>query len=288
MSECTKKFVLLGAHMSISQGLDKSLYTGARIGCTTIQIFTHSNRQWTIKDITDERINQFKKAKKDTQIYEIVVHSSYLINLGSKSYETVEKSIDALKKELDHCRKLGISYLVLHPGSGHKDPYECCTQIAENINKVFSESNSETLLLLENMAGQGTSVGYTFDQLAYIISHVKEPNRLGICFDTCHAFAAGYDFSTPELYNKMWKEFDEKIGIDKLKVIHMNNSKKPCGSKVDRHDHIKDGLMPLKSFELIMNDPRFKNIPKILETPKEKDLKEDVENINTLLDLRKC
>lgn len=284
--------LLLGSHMSIAGGLEKSLYRGASIGCTAIQIFTHSNRQWKINDITIEQINQFEQAKKSTNIYHIVVHASYLINLGSQSPETVQKSLYTLDQELKRCDQLGIPYLVLHPGSGlgNKDTIECCNQLIANLNLLFEKATYKVMLLLENMAGQGSCVGACFEQLAYIINHVNinnTKNNIGVCLDTCHAYAAGYEFSTEETYKKMWAEFDHYIGIDKLKVIHINDSKKPLGSRVDRHANIGQGMIGLSAFELIMNDPQLIAIPKILETPKNENLHEDTINMEVLKKLIK-
>ncbi len=260
------KTTLLGAHMSIAGGIEQSLYRGSSIGCTAIQIFTHSNRQWSIKNLTTEDQTKFIKAKEKTDINSIVVHASYLINLATKNPETLEKSIITLEQELIRCDFLGIEYLVLHPGSSEKEN-EALDQIAENINKVLNKKEYKCTILLEIMAGQGNSVAYTFEQLKQISSQIKDSKRIGFCFDTCHAWASGYNFSTPEDYKKMWQKFDSILGIENLRAIHLNDSKKECGSRIDRHEDIGKGKIGIEAFKLIMNDQRFVNIPKILETP---------------------
>lgn len=264
--------LLLGAHMSIAGGIYKALQRGASIDCTAIQIFTHSNRSWSLKQLTEEDKKNFASAKKETHISSVIVHASYLINLASKTIDTVKKSIEMLEQELIRCDFLGIKYLVLHPGSGNKNEKEALNQVIKGINKIFDKKNSEAILLLENMAGQGSSITYKFEQLAYLKSGINNNKRIGFCFDTCHAWAAGYDFSNKTKYKNMWEEFDKILDINNLKAIHMNDSKKGCGSKIDRHANIGKGTIGLDAFKLFMNDERFSNVPKILETP-DKDLK---------------
>lgn len=281
-----KSQLLLGAHMSIAGGLDQALLRGASIGCTAIQIFTHSNRQWAVKKLTQENIDAFINTQKQTGITHVVVHASYLINLGSKSAITVKKSVQTLQEELTRCNELGIPYLVLHPGSGLTPAQDCIKQIAQYIDEILDNVSGSSMILIENMAGQGSSVGYTFEQLASCRSLVKNKKRVGFCFDTCHGWTSGYDFSTEKNYQKMWEDFDSIIGLSHLKAMHMNDSKKPVGSRVDRHEHIGKGTMGLEPFKLLMNDERFFDIPKILETPKaETDLKHDEQNMETLKNL---
>lgn len=284
-----KNTVLLGAHMSIAGGFYKALERGVSIGCNTIQIFSHSNRQWKINDITQEQSDKFKQVKKQLNLKHIVVHSSYLVNLGSTTEETVNKSIETLKKELTQCKQLEIPYLVVHTGSGYKDnPKIGLDQIIKNINLVLNLSdNKETIVLFENMAGQGASLGSSLEQLSYIFKNIEKSNknRVGICFDTCHAWAAGYDFSEKSKYQNFWKEFDQKIGLEKLKVIHLNNSKTKLNSRVDRHAKINEGTMPIKTFSLIMNDCNLKDIPKVLEVPVEsyKEYEAEIEKLKNLI-----
>lgn len=274
--------LLYGAHMSIAGGLDKAIITGQSIGCTSIQLFTKNNRQWTTAELTEQEITTFKKAVQNSTIDPIVAHTSYLINIGSPKKDIEKKSIESLIMEMDRCNKLSISYLVLHPGAYlDTDEQSCLERIIENINGILESHSDHTMLLLELMSGQGSTVCYTFEQLAYIYKHVTNKKRVGICFDTAHAWAAGYDFSTPHKYATMWQQFDDIVGIENLKVIHMNDSKTSWQSYVDRHETIGKGTMGIETFKLLMNDERFFSIPKILETPKE-TLDDDVYNMNIL------
>ena len=265
-----KHSLLLGAHMSISGGLEKSIERGESINCTAIQIFTKSNRQWTAKKLTDDSRSLFKERVKDSFIRSIIVHATYLINLGSPDIQTNKKSVTAVCEELKRCEQLDIPYLVLHPGSHLKSGEKTCLEkISDALNTIFEKTPGKTMILLENMAGQGSQVCYSFEQLAYIRSRSAYKKRLGICFDTCHAFAAGYDFRTQGSYTKIWKQFDTIIGLENLKAIHINDSKKELGSKIDRHEEIGKGKIGLEAFRLLFNDKRFFDIPKILETPKD-------------------
>jgi len=281
-----KTRLLLGAHMSIAGGLEKAIERGDSIGCTAIQLFTKSNRQWHAKKITDEECELFKKTWKDAQhIQDIVAHCSYLINIGAMSKEVEKKSVKSLVLELDRCERLGIPYLVLHPGSytGGEEGL-CLEQIAANINITLEEVSGKSEILIETMAGQGKTVGYSFEQIAAIRKMVHNKHRVGVCVDTCHIFAAGYEFSTPSSYKNMWQQFDKVIGMRHLKAIHMNDSEKGLGSRVDRHADIGKGKIGLEPFRLIMNDPALYDIPKILETPK-KELADDVRNLKVLEEL---
>lgn len=263
-----QRSLLLGAHMSIEGGFDQAIKRGESIECTTIQIFTKSNRQWHAPTITDEQAQSFKQAHQNSSIGPLVAHGTYLINIGSADKELSSKSTHAVITELERCHKLGIHYLVLHPGSSvNSTQEECLERISDNLNYIFSKSTSNTMLLLENMAGQGSVVCYTFEQLKTIYDRLKFKSRVGYCFDTCHAFAAGYDFTTSASYETMWQKFDAILGIKNLKVIHINDSKKELGSRVDRHEEIGKGQLGLEAFSLLFNDERFFDIPKILETP---------------------
>jgi deoxyribonuclease-4 len=274
--------ILFGAHMSISEGIYKSIERGESIGCTAIQIFTKSNRQWYAKPLDQEDINAFQNAWKKSSIKSIIAHASYLINIGSPNNELAKKSVAALIEELNRCNMLSIPYLVLHPGSHSKTDIESCLQrISDNIDKALEKSDGKTHILLETMAGQGDSVGNTFEQLATIIKHSHHKSKLGVCLDTCHIFAAGYDFRTKEAYNALWNLFDQTIGLEKLHAIHCNDSKTELNSRVDRHTDIGKGKIGLHAFELLFNDHRFAHIPKILETPKE-SLSDDLRNMKTI------
>ncbi len=279
-----KHSFLYGAHMSIAGEPANAIERGQSIGCTAIQIFTKSNRQWHAKPITDTEADNFKQNWKDSSITSIIAHASYLINIGSPNAEIEHKSVHALGMEMERCTQLGIPYLVLHPGShSNSDAEECLKRISKNLDNLC-ESHPDCTILLETMAGQGTNIGNSFEQLASILKHSKHKNRLGVCLDTCHVFTAGYDLRDEKSYHLMWEQFDKIIGINKLKAIHVNDSKKELGSAVDRHTDIGKGKIGLKAFELLCNDPKLFDIPKILETPKD-DLDDDKRNMDILLSL---
>jgi deoxyribonuclease IV len=280
-----ERTLLLGAHMSISGGLHLAITRAESIECTAIQIFTKSNRQWHAKPLAQQDIDLFTKAWKESPLVKsIVVHASYLINIGSANKELEKKSLHALDIEFKRCAALGIPYLVLHPGSyTQQDEQSCILQISKNID-ILLENNPDGMLLLETMAGQGSQVGYTFEQLAEIIKHSHHKKRLGVCIDTCHLFAAGYDFSSEKGYHDVWHQIDKVIGREKIKAIHLNDSHKDLGSHVDRHADIGKGKIGLKGFELLLNDPHLFDIPKILETPRA-DLADYRRNMDVLTDL---
>lgn len=280
---------MFGAHMSISGGFDKALERGEKINCHTIQIFTKNNNQWKAKEITDKELNKFHSLYDTLHISPVVAHDSYLINLASPDPELHRKSMEAFFHEMERCEKLRIPYLVFHPGahtgSGEKTGLK---KIVQSINLLLKRAKGfKVLLLLETTAGQGTSLGYKFEHLAEIIKMVRQKKSIGICLDTCHIFAAGYDITTRKGYKKTFESFNKLIGIEKLKVIHINDSKKELGSRIDRHEHIGKGYLGLEPFRFLVNDKRFTSIPKILETPKGSDLKEDVGNLRVLKGLIK-
>ncbi|MCK4517929.1 deoxyribonuclease IV [Candidatus Babeliales bacterium] len=268
MKKQPNKSILLGAHMSISGGLHKAIERAESINCTTMQIFTKNNKSWLGRKISNEEANQFKQALKKSSLKKIMGHTSYLINIGSANKEVEKKSIAALKHELGRCEQLDIPYLILHPGS-HLGAGEdkCIKQICKNLNIVLAHATGKTIILLETMAGQGTNVGYKFEHLRQIYDGCNHKKFLGVCFDTCHVFVAGYDLTSPESYKKTWAKFAKIIGMRKLKAIHLNDSKTELGSRKDRHENIGKGKIPKKTFELIMNDKRLSGIPKVLETP---------------------
>jgi deoxyribonuclease-4 len=275
---------LVGAHMSIAGGLYKSVDRAEAVGATAMQIFTKSNQQWAAKKIMADDAAAFKQRLNDSTVKKVNVHASYLINIGSADDALRAKSMHALIDELERCDLLGIDLLVLHPGAAVGGPKEECIKlIAQSINELFERYEGKADLVLENTAGQGTVVGCTLEQLAAIYKNIAEKKRVGFCIDTCHAFAAGYDLSNGTGYEQFWQEFDRLVGIEKLRVIHCNDSKKECGSRVDRHENIGDGKIGIKSFTLLMNDPRFAKIAKICETPKGEDEQvNDARNIETL------
>jgi len=282
-----KQTFLLGAHMSIAGGIEKSIERAASINCTCMQIFTKSNRQWYAKPLDNESIKAFKHTTKNNpSIKAIAVHASYLINIASLDTELNKKSLQALDIEFKRCQALEIPYLILHPGScGNTNKKQCINAIAHAINTVLKNNPGKSMILLENMGGQGSVIGSTFEELAEIYKAVDDKKRIGFCFDTCHAFVAGYDFRDKKNYENLWLQFDKILGLENLKAFHINDSKKELGSNADRHEAIGKGKIGLEAFRLLVNDERFFDVPKILETPKEKDLEDDIKNINTLKSL---
>lgn len=274
--------------MSIAGGYEQAIIKGESIGCTAIQIFTKSSRQWKAKPISKEQALLFKKTLEESScVKSVMAHASYLINIGSADKALAKKSVLALIEELQRCQDLGIPFLVLHPGAAVKSSLEeSLNLVSEYLNYAFEQDTGNTMILLENTAGQGSSVGSTFEQLRVIHDGVKNKKRIGFCFDTCHAFAAGYDFSTPETYKALWKHFDDVIGLKHLKAFHMNDSAKDKDSHVDRHAHIGKGKISLEAFRLLMNDPHFFDAPKVLETPKAvTNLEQDLTNLTVLCHL---
>ncbi len=282
--------MLLGAHMSIAGGIDKALERGLQVGCDVIQIFTKSNNSWQAKPIGDKEIERFISIQRNKNILCVAAHVSYLINCASPNKFLLEKSRQSLLIELERAEKLKIPYLIMHPGShiGSGEP-EGLERISDSLNFVLGKVlGGKTCILLETTAGQGTAIGYSFEHLREIIKRVKEDNRIGVCYDTCHTFAAGYDIRVKAKYKKTFSMFDEIIGLNRLKIFHFNDSKKDLGSHVDRHEHIGAGRLGLESFRLILQDKRFRETPKILETPKGEDMKEDKENLKVLRGLIKA
>ncbi|MFH1254807.1 MAG: deoxyribonuclease IV [bacterium] len=270
----SKKEILVGSHISSAGEIHLAFARGESIGCTAMQIFTKSSRQWFAKKLKESAVEAFKDAAKKSSIKIVVSHAGYLINIASKNPEIIKKSVKSLIDEINLCESLQIPYLVLHPGSHIGGGEEHGMKlIAENLDIALDAVPGKTMILLENMAGQGTNLGYKFEQLRKIIDLCKNKKRLGVCFDTCHAFAAGYDISTPETYKETFKLFDKIIGIEKLKAIHVNNSAGALGSKIDRHTPLTDGKIPLEAFKLMMNDKNLIDIPKILETPSDSEMK---------------
>jgi len=276
--------MLLGAHMSISGGFHLAIERGKELGCTTIQIFTKNANQWKAKPITAEQVDEFKNTQKAFKIWPIVAHDSYLINLGSPKVEALEKSREAFLVEMERAELLGLPYLVMHPGSHLGSGEDTALEtIAESINILHENTAGYKMkILLETTAGQGTNVGYRFEHLAKIIDLVNESDRLGVCYDTCHTFTAGYDIRTKKAYEKTFAEFDHIIGLERLLVFHINDSRKGLGSNVDRHWHIGEGEIGLEAFRLLLNDPRFSQLPFILETPKDKEEEWDKKNLSIL------
>ena len=273
--------------MSISGGMYRAFERAALTGCTTMQVFTKNNNRWEARPYTPGDIEQYRLARAGSPVAPVLAHAAYLINLCAVDGEVLRKSRAALRDELGRCEALGISGLILHPGShvgaGEKDGIK---RIAESLNLAHADTPKyRTRSILETTAGQGTAIGHRFEQLGGIIDLVDEKDRVGVCFDTCHVFAAGYDISTEGGWEETIGAFDDVIGLRRLSAIHVNDSRKERGSRVDRHDHIGKGKIGLPGFRMLMNDPRMENVPKILETEKSDDMHEDIENMNVLRSL---
>ncbi|MBC8205477.1 MAG: deoxyribonuclease IV [FCB group bacterium] len=272
----------LGAHVSTSGGVDKAPQRGNALGCECIQIFSKNQTRWKSKPLTDEAVEGFKKGMIEYGIKASIVHDSYLINLGSAEEDKWNMSFEAFLDEIDRCGQLGIQQLVFHPGShlGKGEEWGL-RRIAESLNKVIdARPDSAVKLLLEITAGQGTNLGYNFEQFAQIIDMIEDDGRIGVCFDTAHAYAAGYNIKSKKGYDLTWKKFDEIIGLDRLLAFHLNDSKKDLGSRVDRHEHIGDGLLGLEPFRMLLNDKRFAGLGMYLETPQGDD--EYIRNLKVL------
>ncbi len=259
----------IGAHVSTSGGVENAPLNAAEIGATAFALFTKNQRQWTAKPLTAESITAFKKNCDDNEFAPecILPHDSYLINLGHPETEKLEKSRNAFIDEMQRCEQLGLDRLNFHPGSHLKQvsESECLSTIAESLNIALNQTTGVTAVI-ENTAGQGSNLGFRFEHLAEIIDGVEDKSRVGVCLDTCHSFAAGYDLRTTESCESVFKEFEDIVGFKYLGGMHLNDSKKGLGSRVDRHHSLGKGELGLEVFRYIMNDARFDDIPMILET----------------------
>ena len=274
--------------MSVSGGLRLAFDRLAVVDGEALQIFTANQRQWLPKLPDEQEVRLFREMRRSLAKIPVASHDSYLINLASPKPESEAKSITALVGELRRCAALGVEYLVMHPGSHLGEGIKAgITRFTANLDRAFKEAGvgAEVMVLLETTAGQGSSLGADFSELAQIITGSVFSPQLGVCFDTCHVFAAGYDIRTPEAYRQTMAEFARVIGLDRLRLFHLNDSKKELGSRVDRHDHIGQGQIGVEGFRLLVNDPRFSNHPMVLETPKTEDLHEDKENLQLLRSL---
>ncbi len=272
--------MLLGSHLSIAGGLHRALEAADDYGFDCVAMFVRNQRQWRAGPLSDEAIATFVEVRRRLRIAPVVAHGSYLVNLAGKA-DVRRKSITAMRDELDRCERLGIEYLVFHPGS-RENADEGIGLIAEALNEIVADRTGLTKILLETTAGQGNYIGHTFEQLAAILERLERPKRFGVCLDTCHIFAAGYDIRTPHAYRKTMDEFDRTIGLERLLAVHLNDSVRGLGSRVDRHAHIGLGEIGLTGFAEIVNDQRLANLPMILETPKGADeTGRDWDEINT-------
>lgn len=279
--------LLIGAHLSIAGGIENSIIKAIEMDCPVLQIFTKNARQWSSPPLKEENIKKFLKLKKESGVM-VASHDSYLINLAAKNKEKRIKSISAFTDELYRAKILDIPYLILHPGTANETTeIEAINLIAKAIDKTIEKSNNfNTTILLETTAGHKNSIGHKFNHLRDIIDKSKNKDRIGICFDTCHIYAAGYNIKIKDGYDKTMNEFDKIIGLRLLKFFHINDSKGDLGAHLDRHEHIGKGKLGLDVFKFIINDTRFKKVGKCLETPKGKNDEYDIINLNILRNLK--
>jgi deoxyribonuclease-4 len=278
----------LGAHLSIAGGLPRAVDRAEASGCEALQIFTKSAGQWRARELSDDEVALFRRRVRQTRIRPVVAHNSYLINVAAADPVLRRKSIQALGDELDRAERLGLDGLVMHPGSYTSGSEARGLQlIADALAQILAaRPDGRTMILLEQTAGQGTNLGHRFEHLAAIIDRLGGSARLGVCLDTCHLLTAGYDICSEEGYQDTFRAFGRIVGFSRLKAFHMNDSKKPCGSRVDRHEHIGKGCLGLEPFRRIVNDKRFTKLPMLLETPKldtpESRRRSDIDPLDTI------
>jgi deoxyribonuclease-4 len=270
--------------MSIAGGLDQAVLRGQSIGCETIQIFLRNSNRWKSKPRTEKELDLYRETLAGSGIDPVVAHAIYLINLASPERRVRDLARSAYREELARCHEAGIPYLVLHPGSHRGEGLEeGIARIAGTIVRAYDEHPEyEVVTLLENTAGQGNTIGRNFEELAQIAAQVEDPAHIGYCFDTAHALASGYDLRTSEGYAETFDRFDRVLGLERLRCLHLNDSKADLGAERDRHEHIGQGYVGLEAFRMLVNDLRFAALPMLLETPKSNDLHEDVENMARL------
>jgi deoxyribonuclease-4 len=277
---------LLGAHESVAGGLHLAFARIKSVGGEALQIFSRNQRQWHPAPLTEEEIFHWKQAWSAQPTMPVASHGSYLVNLASPKPEVAAKSVINLILEIERCAALAIPYVVIHPGSHGGDGIEAgLNRFLANMDQCLASANEKVSLLLETTAGQGTGLGSSFAELGYLLAHSRFTERLGVCIDTCHIFAAGYELRSAPGYDATVAELTREVGLDRVRFFHLNDSKKQCGSKVDRHEHIGKGEIGLDGFRRLLNDPRFRHLPMTLETPKGEDLHEDRENLATLRSL---
>ncbi len=276
----------VGAHVSASGGVDKAPENANQIGARAFALFTKNQKQWFSNPLTLASIKLFRDncERYDYKPFQILPHDSYLINLGHPEEEPLKKSRTAFLDEMQRCEQLGLDRLNFHPGShlNSISEEECLKRIAESINIVLGKTKGVTAVI-ENTAGQGTNMGYKFEHLKEIIDNVEDKSRVGVCIDTCHAYTSGYDVKTAEGFKKTFETFEEIVGFKYLKGMHLNDSKKELGTRVDRHDNIGVGFIGEDPFGILMNDPRFDNIPLILETPEESLWEAEIKKLYSLV-----
>ncbi len=276
----------LGAHESVSGGLHLAFERIKQVGGDALQIFTRNQRQWVPAELKTEEIRLYREAHQESGKMTVASHGSYLVNFATAKEELLKKSTHAFVLELQRCQQLGIPYVVLHPGSHGGDGVEVgLDRFVAGLDGAIERSETEVEVLIETTAGQGTGLGRSFKELAFILQNSRYSSQLGVCVDTCHIFAAGYDIRSIEKYNETIKELDDQVGLQRVKFFHLNDSKKELGSRVDRHEHIGKGAIGLSGFKNLLNDPRFGDLPMTLETPKSDSLEEDRENLKTLRSL---
>lgn len=260
---------LIGAHMPTGKGLPDAVRRGKEIGCTAVQLFTSSPRQWSSKPVTEVAAADLRRALEVTGIgRHVVSHDTYLINLAAPDPDKRAQSVEALTREMTRCGQLGIPFVVSHMGAHMgQGVEEGLRLVAEGALEVLASSPTEVTLLMETTAGQGSSLNARFEELASVLDAARGPSNLAVCLDTCHVFVAGYDLRTPEAYESTFAEFDRLVGSDRIKVVHVNDSKKGCGSRVDRHEHLGVGEIGPGAFRCLVHDPRFENVPLLVETP---------------------
>jgi deoxyribonuclease-4 len=276
----------VGAHVSASGGVENAPVNANSIGARAFALFTKNQRQWFSNPLTKASIKAFREncGKYNFKPFQILPHDSYLINLGHPEKEPLEKSRASFLDEMQRCEQLGLDRLNFHPGSHLKaiSEEECLIRIAESINIVLDKTKGVTAVI-ENTAGQGTNMGFKFEHIRFMIDRVEDKSRVGICIDTCHAFTAGYDLKSVEGYSETFRQFEEIIGFNYLKGMHLNDSKKELATRVDRHDNIGKGFLGEDVFKMLMNDVRFDNIPLILETPEESLWEEEIRNLYSMI-----
>jgi len=273
---------LFGAHFSVAGGLTNAVDTAMRFGCPALQLFTKNASQWAAKPLVDADVDAYRKAAKAAKLKCQVAHDSYLINLAAPGDELFLKSIDAFTIEIERAERLGLDYLVMHPGAhvGSGDDAGLQRVVDGLDESARRTAGAKVKVLIETTAGQGTTLGWKFEHLGYLLKHVQEPKRYGVCLDTCHVFAAGYPLGTDAEYAETFQKFDEIVGLKHLKVFHVNDSVKGLGCRVDRHAGIGLGSIGDAAFQRLVNDPRFAKHPMILETPKEDAEKNELDPVN--------